>query len=204
MSHRNPFGHADGGFTLIEALVVLTIAAVAIAMAPLALSMGQASFRVAADVERHTSGHRALAALSDRIGSARPLFETRANGLAALAFDGASDRLRFVTEFADGPAGGGLYSVELARDPLNSSVVLRLQPFSSEADPPHSSIVVTVLPAQRLELRYFSNDTQTDAAAWRPDWLNGSQLPDLVELKVVPVSEETALPSRIIAMRLAR
>ena len=73
----------DAGFTLIEALVVLTITALAIALVPATVSLlGQRALQVAANLEHTTSDHQAREALTARIEAARPIFQTDAAGLS--------------------------------------------------------------------------------------------------------------------------
>ncbi len=130
----------DAGFTLIEALVVLTITALAIALVPATVSLGQRALQVAANLEHTTSDHRAREALTARIEAARPIFQTDAAGLSTLVFEGRPDRMRFVSEFSDGPAGGGLYVADLGLDPSNSTLVLSLTPYPTRANATPSTV----------------------------------------------------------------
>jgi prepilin-type N-terminal cleavage/methylation domain-containing protein len=205
---------AESGFTLIEALVVLTIAAVAFALAPLAINLGRTSLSVAADLEQRASAQRALAALSDRIASAQPIFNTPASGLAELTFAGYPDRLRFVAEFADGPAGGGLYTVDLGLNPSTSKLVISLTPYGAGTDDTYTPHTIELLSTQVLSLRYFGQNPQTGRSEWQSEWTNAARLPDLVELSISTAgdaksghstpSHGPARQSQSIALRMAR
>lgn len=196
--------HPEHGFTLIEALVVLTIAAFAFAMAPLAISLGQKSLSVAGELERRVSTQRVVHAITDRIAAARPIFETRADGLAALAFDGTSDRVQFITEFAEGPAGGGLYRAELAFDSGSSRITLTLTPYINGNTSFATPTAIPLEPASGLAFRYFGPDPDTGARNWKSDWQNATRLPELIEVNLGPATLETASFPTVIALRLSR
>jgi prepilin-type N-terminal cleavage/methylation domain-containing protein len=196
--------HPEHGFTLIEALVVLTIAAFAFAMAPLAISLGQKSLSVAGELERRVSTQRALHAITDRIASARPIFETRADGLAALAFDGTSDRVQFITEFAEGPAGGGLYRADLALDSGSSRITLTLTPYINGNTSRATPTAIPLEPASGLTFRYFGPDPNTGASEWQSEWQNATRLPELIEMNLGTTAPVTQMPPTIIALRLSR
>ncbi|OYW53359.1 MAG: hypothetical protein B7Y80_08670 [Hyphomicrobium sp. 32-62-53] len=213
MTHTEGVG-ADSGFTLIEALVVLTIAAVAFSLAPLAINLGRTSLSVAAELEQRASAQRALAALSDRIASAQPIFRTPASGLAELTFTGYPDRLRFVAEFADGPAGGGLYTVDLSLNPSTSNLVISLTPYGAGLDDTYTPHITQLLPTQMLSLRYFGQKSRTGRSEWQSEWTQAARLPDLVELSISAANDPksghstarhgTARTSQWIALRMAR
>lgn len=205
---------AESGFTLIEALVVLTIAAVAFALAPLAINLGRTSLSVAADLEQRASAQRALASVRDRLASAQPIFNTPPSGLAELTFSGYPDRLRFVAEFADGPAGGGLYTVDLGLNPSASQLVISLTPYAGGSADAYTPHVIDLLPTQMLSLRYFGQKSQTGRSEWQSEWTKAARLPDLVELSIStanhPKSGQSTASlgpvrqSHLIALRMAR
>ena len=192
----------DLGFTLIEALVVLAIAAAAMALVPVAIGLGQTSLLVVSELEQRSSERRALAAVSDRLQAAQPIFETRENGLATLTFDGDEDRLRFISEFADGPAGGGLYKVQLEINPTSSRLTLSLQPYVQARDLPPTHIALQI--AESLTFRYFGLIQGSSVRAWQRSWTGESRLPELVEVTIAPPSEQRPGPAAIIALRLAQ
>jgi prepilin-type N-terminal cleavage/methylation domain-containing protein len=193
----------DAGFTLIEALVVLTITALAIALVPATVSLGQRALQVAANLEHTTSDHRAREALTARIEAARPIFQTDAAGLSTLVFEGRPDRMRFVSEFSDGPAGGGLYVADLGLDPSNSTLVLSLTPYPTRANATPST-VTRLQPAALLSLRYFGPDAETGNRIWQSSWVATSQLPEMIELTIQRTADDANTTLSIIALRLAQ
>jgi prepilin-type N-terminal cleavage/methylation domain-containing protein len=194
---------SDSGFTLIEALVVLTITALAIALVPATVSLGQRALQVAANLEHTTSDHRAREALTARIAAARPIFQTDAAGLSTLVFEGRPDRLRFVTEFSDGPAGGGLYVADLGLDASTSALVLSLTPYPTRANAMPST-QTQLQPAALLSLRYFGLDAGTRNRIWQSSWTGKNKLPDMIELSVGRTADDANPTLSIIALRLAQ
>lgn len=194
----------DHGFTLIEALVVLTIAAMAIALVPATISLGKRALQVTAALEQATSNHRATTAVTDRIAAARPIYKTGADGLPALLFDGSPDRLRFVTEFADGPAGGGLYLADLNLDAASATLGLVLTPYPATAASTVASSLTVLQPAGTLSLRYFGFDAETGTRIWKSSWTGFDRLPEMIELSIRHPDTGTAAATSIIALRLAR
>lgn len=166
-------------------------------------SLGQRALRVAADLEQTTSDDRALAAVTARIAAARPIFQTDPAGLSTLVFAGDPDRISFVTEFADGPAGGGLYLANFALDPSNSKLVLSLTPYPtrSKAVPARH---IQLHPSQALSLRYFGLDADTGTRVWQSTWRNMNKLPEMIELSIRKTSDAPATATSIVALRLAR
>jgi prepilin-type N-terminal cleavage/methylation domain-containing protein len=193
----------DAGFTLIEALVVLTITALAIALVPATVSLGQRALQVAANLEYTTSDHRAQGALTGRIEAARPIFQTDAAGLSTLVFEGRPDRMRFVTEFSDGPAGGGLYVADLGLDASNATLVLSLTPYPNRANAMPST-QTRLQPAALLSLRYFGLDAETGNRTWQSSWTAKNKLPDMIELSIRRTADDANPTLSIIALRLAQ
>jgi prepilin-type N-terminal cleavage/methylation domain-containing protein len=194
---------SNGGFTLIEALVVLTISALAMALVPTAMSLGQRALQATAALEKTTADRRGMAVVADRISAAQPIFATGADGLAALSFEGRPDRIGFVSEFAAGPVGGGLYWVELHVDAEQSSLVLDVTPYPIHNGPAIPATRSVLLPASALALRYFGIEPQTGTPVWQQEWnRDAASLPKLIEISVS--RKGSALPSEpaIIALRL--
>jgi type II secretory pathway pseudopilin PulG len=194
---------SEAGFTFIEALVVLTIAALAIALVPGAIGLGKRALETAAALERSVSDRRAMSAVTTRIAAARPTFQTGADGLATLVFEGRPDRLRFVTEFSDGPHGGGLYAAELAMAPDQSALVLSLTPYPLRQGETVPARRTVLMPAESLTLRYFGFDRETNDRRWQTSWATTDRLPELVELSAKPPGLEHTLMPEVVAVRLA-
>jgi hypothetical protein len=196
---KNP---PDAGFTIIVALVVLTITALAIALVPATVSLGQRALQVAANLEHTTSDHRAREAFTARIAAARPIFQTDAAGLSTLVFEGLPNRMRFVTEFSDGPAGGGLYVADLGLDASNSTLMLSLTPYPTRANDMPSA-QTRLQPAASLSLRYFGLDAETGNRIWQSSWVATSKLPEMIELSIQRTADNANPTLSIIALRLA-
>lgn len=194
----------NGGFTLIEALVVLTISALAMALVPAAMSLGQRALLATAAPEKTTADRRAMTVVADRISAAQSIFAAGADGLAALAFEGRPDRIGFVSEFAAGPFGGGLNWIVLHVDAEQSSLVLDVTPYPVRNGPAIPTSRSLLLPATDLAVRYYGIDPRTGTAAWQPEWnRNATGLPKLIEISVTRKGSAQAPQPATIALHLA-
>jgi prepilin-type N-terminal cleavage/methylation domain-containing protein len=183
------------GFTLIEVLVVLTIGALALALVPGAVGLGKRALERAAGLEQTMSDRRALGVVTGRLGAARPIFTTGEDGLAKIVFDGSGDRVSFVAEYADGPAGGGFYVANLAYSADTGGLVFSLAPFPANVG---GGRQVVLMPAKGLSLRYFGFDRERGNRIWQPMWAAADRLPDLVEIGFSDTE-----PPLVVALRLA-
>ena len=193
---------SDAGFTLIEVLVVLTLAAAIMTLTPAALRFGQRALHVAADVEQRTFDREAMAALTRRLAGAREVYEADSSGISRLVFDGAPDRLMFVTELAHGPAGGGLYQVNLTRDAAVSNLTLSLAPWPAPEGAPAFVSQIPLGKADGLTLRYFGPDRDSGDLVWQSAWQRTDALPRAVEISTLGSGARTTLPV-IVALQLA-
>jgi prepilin-type N-terminal cleavage/methylation domain-containing protein len=194
----------DGGFTLIEALVVLTISALAIALVPAAMSLGQRALMATAALEKSTADSRALSVVVARISAARPLFAAGADGLTALAFEGRPDRIGFVSEFGAGPSGGGLYWAELHIDAERSTLVLDVTPYPVRNGQASTATRTVLLPASAMAVRYFGTQPRTGTAAWQQEWKReAANLPKMIEISFTRPGATQPPRSAIISLHLA-
>lgn len=178
----------ESGFTLVEVLVVLTIAVLAFALIPGTVRIGQRVMTVAADVEQSAAARRAMTVLERRIAAARPIYTSAEDGLARLMFSGTPERLRFVTTLADGPQTGGLYLADVhlknGTDTADTWLTMTLTPYPAGEGVAVAGQSIALLRARNLSLRYLGVDAQRDALAWRTDWTDHARLPEAVEMTV--------------------
>ncbi len=118
-------------------------------------------------------------------------------------FKGSPDRMRFVTEFSNGPAGGGLYLADLGLNPSNSTLMLSLTPYPSPANAMPST-QTTLQPAAALSLRYFGLDAGTGNRIWQSTWTATNKLPEMIELSIRRTPDGPATTQSIVAIRLAK
>ncbi len=178
----------ESGFTLVEVLVVLTIAVLAFALIPGTVRIGQRVMTVAADVEQSAAARRAMTVLERRIAAARPIYTSAEDGLARLMFSGTPERLRFVTALADGPQTGGLYLADVhlktGKGNADTWLAMTLTPYPAGEGLANAGQGVSLMRARGLSLRYLGYDPQHNALAWRSDWTDRARLPEAVEMTV--------------------
>ncbi len=194
----------DAGFTLIEALVVLALAALAFALVPGTIRVGHQALRAAAQSEQLHSDRQATASLTRHLSGARPLRVTGADGVSKLAFEGAPDRVRFVTEFAAGPSGGGLYLVDVGVDPGTANLTISHQPYPIGRDAPPDAGRAVLVRAKAMSLRYFGYDPISGAGAWRNTWDSTDRLPALIEIVITPPGEAGRINPVLVTLPLGR
>lgn len=178
----------DSGFTLVEMLVVLTMAALVLALVPNLLRTGSKVQTLVTGLETRMTEAATLSALKARIEAARPLYETEPSGLSTLVFQGDPNRVRFVTAFEDGPAGGGLYLVDFgatAESDVDASDsppewTLFAYPTATSDAPVYRGRMAAGLSSPQL--RYFGPDPTTGVEQWHDRWEGRNQLPRLIEL----------------------
>src|SRR5688572_6130302 len=99
----------QSGFSLIEALVALTILAFVLAMVPTAVKHARRALQGmglehATSVERHS-----LRYFEQRLAEALPLYADRKGNAARVAFRGDQHSVEFLSALDNAPLGGGLY-----------------------------------------------------------------------------------------------
>jgi prepilin-type N-terminal cleavage/methylation domain-containing protein len=192
---------ARGGFTLMEVLVGLVVAS-------LALAAGFGALGLAADRSRHAEqatvaaleGAAARALLSDWLGGARLLFgDFRFFGQDGLELGQQNDELIWPTT---------------ARTPLDQpTTVVRLY-IDDNPETPERGLVaelsvslveeprrIELVPeAGRLELRYLM--LTADGSAWVDGW-TADRLPQAIELRLEPVAGDSLPPLLRLPLRVA-
>ncbi|MBY0226294.1 MAG: prepilin-type N-terminal cleavage/methylation domain-containing protein [Hyphomicrobium sp.] len=191
----------EQGFTLVEAIIVLVIAAFAMSLAPGIINLGQRAVTLTASLKENSDDYRALDAALSRIAAARREFARSPDGLSRLAFRGEPSRIQFVTEFSNGPNGGGLYSIELEHDQASAVLIMTLEPY-----PAHGRTAGTrtaLLRAQNLALRYFGFSRMDGDRRWMDSWNGSGELPSLVEVTLTLPDGKGALEPIVVAIPLS-
>lgn len=197
----------EGGFTLIEMLAVLAIAALTFALVQGSFRFGQSALTAAAALERHTAEHRAIAAIESRIAAARPVFAAAPDGLSEIVFEGRPDSLRFIAEFDSAPRGGGLYLTDLIRMEQATGegffLELRLKPYQ-DGQIESQDIREPLLSTSSATFRYFGDQGDGQGCTWMAAWQSTKAMPILVELLIG--SNEVGKPAarRVIHLKLAQ
>ncbi|MDX2308359.1 MAG: prepilin-type N-terminal cleavage/methylation domain-containing protein [Hyphomicrobium sp.] len=216
--------HSEGGFTLVEALVVFVLVAIIFAMAPGALRLGQQSMQATMAASSAADRLAALDRVEGWIASARPIFERDRRGLAQIAFAGEPDRIVLVSEIPNGPSGGGLYHIVLdARRAAGSSglgLELTIAPYRDTSGSDETDAFASSAPAlspvsrtiargyDHIGFRFFGTDPATGSARWLDQWPHTDRLPRLVEVSLRPKSgranDSAFAPTKVVALQLAQ
>jgi len=192
MNDRQAGYASDGGFTLLELLVSLTLLALMAAVVPSLVRMAGRSAQFAADLTRSQSEIPAIEALADHLSKARPLKTVQDDGQKRVLFSGTESSISFV---APGIVGrnGGLVSYELGL--ITNRAGRRVLALSraildgeAKVDPAASSDVRVPMPAvQQVAFRYFGPQDSGSDPSWSDRWDAQELLPQLVEMRTVTV-----------------
>jgi len=166
----------QGGFTLLEMLVALTILALVLGTAATALgTLGRGSLRLTERAERLEQ----LALLRDilRRDTARALPGASAGGAGRLAFDGREDALAFTVMEPPGPGRGGPATVGFTVTP--GQVRYR----HARGDGQARTVLLADDPGLAFRFAYLS--TLPDGSqAWVERWTEAGMVPDMVRLEI--------------------
>ena len=190
----------SAGFTLLELLVALALAALLMAAVPAAMRLGARSLSQAEALTNDAADRAALAFVADRLAETMALYERGADGRLKVAFTGNADRISFVTpatmEPRDDPPAG-LFLMQLVIDDQRSRLLLRWQPFrpglikASGVTWQERDLLVDVV---GLSLRYFGAPAPRAPAAWSDAWSSADTIPELIELQIRRRQRPSALP----------
>ena len=178
----------EGGFTLIEVLVSLTLLAIVFAMVFGALRFTGRARAItevhAVRAERIQTAHRLLRRLLAR---AYPLAWKAADG-PRYAFEGRPKTLTFVTLLPGYPSIAGPYTVTLYADKSRDgeALWLKLAPYRRDPDKgpePETIEDVILMPAPvEVAFTYFGKPDDQADARWFSEWGAEDRLPSMVRI----------------------
>jgi len=199
----------NGGFTLIELVIALTLLAVM-----MTLLWGSLDFAVRSwDTGEARAAQAAQRRLSENFlrREMTSLFPMRWRDPTAvkLAFEGERDRVRFASTRAAGTSAPGISIVGLAleenSETRNRDLVMRraLPPADakdfSALDEGERTVLVPGV--ERAEFSYFGTENDLVEGNWRDTWDIATRIPQLVKLKV-KLADGQQLPDFVVAMEL--
>jgi general secretion pathway protein J len=184
---------SDAGFTLLELMVALALAALLMAAIPGAIRLGTRALNQAEVMSNDAADRAALDFVAERLTETMVLYQRAADGRLKVAFDGGATTLGFVSAATMDPAHetpSGVFLMQLGvatADGAGGRLMLRWQPFrpgltkASDAMSQERELLGNVA---GLSFRYFGAPSARVAAAWTDVWTGTETVPELVEMQV--------------------
>ena len=203
------------GFTLLEVLVAVVIMAVIMTTAFGALRLGGRSWEAGITRATDNERFRTVAALMRRqVSQIIPM--TWPDGTnKRIAFDGASDQLRFVSPAPQQHRQAGLfeYGLSAQRDGPDTNLILSFIPFNPDSEafqtPAIDQQLLLVAGLQRVSFDYFGSPanaagrarTSTQPPSWHQRWDASAQnFPDLIRVTMEVNEGQQAWPELYLAL----
>lgn len=207
MARSSPNSLRSAGFTLVEALVALTLFALLSVFLFGGLRFGNRAVGLGTDAIERASG-LALAEgfLRQQLAAAQPLPMEGSDGQVTVAFDGAPDRVQFVTMPPAYLARGGFHWLRLALE--DRRLIVRWEPAqasgreSAPAVGGASGASVLLEGVGDIALSYFGAREDEKVPTWHDRWQDAAALPDLIRLHIAFADGRPA-PDLLVATRLA-
>jgi general secretion pathway protein J len=191
MMRPGPALRSDGGFTLVELLVSLSLLVIMLALISGAMRFGSRVWEVGDQTERTQAVTAFRNLLGQRLTESLPLMSSDERGVLQLAFAGTSDAVNFLSPLPsrDGmPAG--LFSVTLrlvtGQDGARRFLSLAFQPVGAANAAATSAGHRPVLlgGVTHLAVRYYGFAKGAAEPRWLDDWQSQTALPRLVAVDV--------------------
>jgi general secretion pathway protein J len=191
MMRRGPVPRSDGGFTLVELLVSLSLLVIMLALISGAMRFGSRVWEVSDQTERGQAVVAFRNLLGQRLAESLPLVSSDERGVLQLAFHGSRDELNFLSPLPsrDGmPAGLFSITLKLIAGPDGARRVLSLdfQPVgaANAASSAASHRPVLLAAVAHLAIRYYGVPKDAAEARWLDEWQRQDALPRLVAVDV--------------------
>jgi len=203
---RRYSGKGNGGFTLLELLIALTLTGVLLAL----LFSG---FRFA--TRARDSGVQRAEATGDlrlihnlvrrQLHQAQPLMVDEPGKPKQPLFTGQADQIEFVAPLSQ--SAPALYRIKIAAEnnAETTNLVLRYRPYfpgtdNTETLPEKRMVLVEHI--KGIDFAYFGPGAPDTSPSWNASWQSEEPLPQLVRLSVLPLeSSDQAWPELIAATK---
>ena len=184
----------QSGFTLLELLIAMTLLGFILTLLFGSMRLGSRSWD-AGEQRSSNSTHLALVQgfLRRELTQIYP-FRWKKKVNTELAFEGESNKLRFVAPIAVRLGPGGLYlvSLEQVRDKDGSQLVMKRRiPESDSSDfsaldsiEDKDNLVVLAEQVEAVNFAYFGAETKDAEPQWQDKWDNAKLLPYLIRIRV--------------------
>jgi general secretion pathway protein J len=207
----------DGGFTLLEVLVAVVIMAVIMTTAFGALRLGGRSWEAGVTRASDNEKFRAVAGLMRRQVSQVIPMSWPDDKKKRIAFDGASDQLRFVSPAPQQHRQAGLfeYGLSAQRDGPDTNLILSFIPFNPDSEafqtPASDQQLLLVAGLQRVSFDYFGSPTNaadrgrartsTQPPSWHQRWDASAQnFPNLIRVRMEVNAGQQPWPDLYLAL----
>jgi general secretion pathway protein J len=199
--------HKQAGFTLVEALVAITL----LSLLSIALT---GSLRFGIDAWARGSAHsdqlsRTLAVqglLRDIVGQAYPYFLSSDPTRPYVDFDGKIDSLALLAPapIALGVTGRSRFRLSVARREGLSDLIMTSQPELAAADAPATVQQKTLLTSTAvIEFAYFGTLRSETGPRWHDRWTEQAAMPQLLRIQVrFTEGDSRTWPDLVIAPRI--
>jgi general secretion pathway protein J len=205
------------GFTLLEVLVAVVIMAVIMTTAFGALRLGGRSWEAGVTRATDNERFRSVANLMRRqVSQIIPMTWTDGTN-KRIAFDGASEQLRFVSPAPQQYRQAGLfeYGLSAQRDGPDTNLILSFIPFNPDSEafqtPASDQQLLLVAGLQRVSFDYFGSPgdagvrgrtrTSTQPPSWQPRWAaDATRYPDLIRVRLEVNEGQQAWPELYLAL----
>jgi general secretion pathway protein J len=201
----------EGGFTIVELLVSLSLLVIMLALINGALRFGRRAWEVTDRVEHAQSLTAFRNLLGQRLTETLPLISWDDSGVPQPSFHGAADQVTFLTSMPSRsgmPAGLFSASLKLLAAPgLGRPLSLELSAVTGANAPGVGSHAPVLLDnVAQLTIRYYGTPEHAVEPKWLDEWPEQNTLPTLVAVDVqfapgdprawAPLTAELKLGSR--------
>lgn len=170
----------NGGFTLLELLIALSILALVATAGAAGLRLGAFGLSRADAHQADLEDLRLMATfIRQRLAEAQPLIADPER--STLAFEGERDRVRFAAVLPPGLDRPGVRAFEFAAERRGGTVdlVLGEAPWGARGEPARRVLVAGLAGVQ---IDYFGQKAQDRDRRWHADWREQPALPSLVRI----------------------
>jgi general secretion pathway protein J len=179
------------GFTLIEMLVAISVAALLVSLVYGAVRVGQRSSNaLVTTIEDTEVMHIGWQFLHDAVTRARPVSDPR-DTESRTGFLGSTNALEFVADMPAYVGLGGLIRIRLSgvSTDTGEQLLLTRERFDKSLpepvdEPTEQAVLVEDL--DELQIVYFGKKDRKEPPGWHASWDDSNALPNLVGITVIP------------------
>ena len=207
-AHRS---RAQRGFTLLEALVAMTLLVLMLAVLTGTIRFASQTRDVtAAKIDSIDNMRIAQDFLRQTLTQAHPKRWLKAVG-RPFVFRGDRDEVSLAAPLTARVGVGGLFLLKLSliesedrKSRSKKLIVARVFPEPDAQEMPDFSSAETTVLAENiseLEFQYLGRDDPNGDATWRDDWRDGARMPEAMRIRIKPVRGPD-WPEMIVPMRI--